>query len=62
MKIFSQIRSSVFDTEKISELILSFIYPGKEYFTKRIIQIFNVECRPVKNSNSTKKGSICNYF
>ena len=37
MKIFSQIRSSVFKTSKISELILSFIYPGKEYFTKEIL-------------------------
>lgn len=37
MKIFSQIRSSVFDTEEISDLILSFIHPGKEYFTKEIL-------------------------
>lgn len=37
MKIFSKIHSSIFNIEKISNLILSFIYSGKEYFTKEIL-------------------------
>ena len=37
MKIFSQINSTVFAIDEISDLILSYLYYGKEYFTKEIL-------------------------